>query len=100
MEVGFDLFGNPIEEKNNLREMFGENPFSILDTKSRQWQARKNQWKKLGIKSEIGRDAKTYHMQDWAKDKGRNVPSDTSIFDPVLCELMYKWYCPSGGGYT
>jgi DNA modification methylase len=93
----YDLFGNPIEEKNNLREMFGENPFSILDTKSGQWQARKNQWKKLGIKSEIGRDAKTYHMQDWAKDKGRNVPSDTSIFDPVLCELMYKWYCPSGG---
>ena len=23
--------------------------------------------------------------------------SGTSIFDPVLCELMYKWFCPSGG---
>jgi len=21
----------------------------------------------------------------------------TSIFDPVLCELMYKWFCPQGG---
>ena len=21
----------------------------------------------------------------------------TSIFDPVLCELMYKWFCPPGG---
>lgn len=21
----------------------------------------------------------------------------TSIFDPVLCELMYSWYCPPGG---
>jgi len=21
----------------------------------------------------------------------------TSIFDPVLCELMYRWWCPAGG---
>lgn len=97
MEEGFDLFGEPIEKKNELKEMFGENPFSILDTKSGLWQARKRNWIKLGIKSEIGRDAKTYHIQDWAGDKGRSMPSDTSIFDPVLCELMYKWFCPSGG---
>lgn len=97
MEVGLDLFGEPIEKKNELKEMFGENPFSILDTKSGLWQARKRNWIKLGIKSEVGRDAKTYHIQDWASDKGRTMPSDTSIFDPVLCELMYKWFCPSGG---
>lgn len=23
--------------------------------------------------------------------------SDTSIFDPVLCELMYRWFLPDGG---
>ncbi len=23
--------------------------------------------------------------------------SGTSIFDPVLCELAYRWFCPSGG---
>jgi len=23
--------------------------------------------------------------------------SGTSIFDPVLCELMYAWFCPEGG---
>jgi DNA modification methylase len=93
----FDLFGNPIVKNNNLKEMFGENPFSILDTKSGLWQARKRNWIKLGIKSEIGRNAKTYHTQKWASDKGRTMQSDTSIFDPVLCELMYKWFCPSGG---
>ena len=26
----FDLFGNPVVKKNNLREMFGENPFQFL----------------------------------------------------------------------
>lgn len=100
----FDLFGNPIVKKNDLKEMFGENPFSILDAKSGSWQNRKRKWMKLGIKSEVGRDAKTFAMKDWAdkmgsegKLKGNKLPSDTSIFDPVLCELMYKWFCPDGG---
>lgn len=97
MEIGFDLFGEPIEKKNELKEIFGENPFSVLDTKSGLWQARKRNWIKLGIKSEIGRNAKTWGMHEWAKDKGKDMPSDTSIFDPVLCELMYRWFCPEGG---
>lgn len=25
------------------------------------------------------------------------APSGTSIFDPVLCELAYRWFCPRGG---
>jgi len=25
------------------------------------------------------------------------VQSGTSIFDPVLCELAYRWFCPPGG---
>ena len=51
----------------------------------------------MGIKSEIGRNARTFAMHEWAKDKGKDMPSDTSIFDPVLCELMYRWFCPEGG---
>lgn len=26
-----------------------------------------------------------------------NVLTGTSIFDPVLCEIMYRWFCPDGG---
>jgi len=26
-----------------------------------------------------------------------DVGSGTSIFDPVLCELVYRWFCPPGG---
>ena len=43
-------------------------------------------------------------MKDWADKRGKEgalrgnkLPSDTSIFDPVLCELMYRWFCPDGG---
>lgn len=105
MEQRFDLFGNPIEEKGDLKKEFGANPFTILDTKDGLWQARKRKWINMGIKDEVGRDAKTYHMQDWARKKGQEgtlsgskLPNDTSIFDPVLCELIYRWFSPTGGG--
>lgn len=26
-----------------------------------------------------------------------NIPTGTSIFDPVLTELMYRWFCPDDG---
>ena len=28
---------------------------------------------------------------------GAEFASGTSIFDPVLCELVYRWFCPPGG---
>jgi len=28
---------------------------------------------------------------------GSGPSSGTSIFDPVLCELAYRWFCPQGG---
>lgn len=99
-----DLFGNKIEKDVILRELFLENPFTILDAKSGNWQNRKKNWIKKGIRSEIGRDAKTYALKDWADKKGdenklngKKIPIDISIFDPALCELMYKWFCPMGG---
>lgn len=42
----------------------------------------------------------------WMREKGLTggcsdgdeaVSSGTSIFDPVLCELAYRWFCPKGG---
>lgn len=30
-------------------------------------------------------------------DRGGASITGTSIFDPVLCELMYKWFCPVNG---
>ena len=105
--VQLDLFGNEVEQKNDLKRDFGgANPFTILDTKDSMWQARKKMWIGLGIKSEEGRDATTYNMKDWVNKKSEEgmlgnkhttLQSDTSIFDPVLCELMYRWFCPVNG---
>lgn len=99
----FDLFGNEIVTDPILREQFIEPPFSVLDTKSGNWQKRKNLWKQLGIKSEVGRDAAVIHMTS-SKDEYNNLikakglqTNYTSIFDPALCEVLYKWFCDNGG---
>lgn len=103
-QQGLDLFGNPIETKGDLKKEFGANPFTILDTKDGLWQARKRKWINLGIQSEVGREATAYNTKEWVdnlrsqgKMKSNLLPSNTSIFDPVLCELMYRWFCPDGG---
>jgi DNA modification methylase len=90
-----DLFGNEIVQDELLRDKFIEPPFSILDTKSGNWQRRKKQWNRLGIKSEVGRDAKVINMDTIAKEN--NSAEYVSIFDPALCEVLYHWFCPING---
>ena len=94
-----DLFGDPISVDFKLRQKYIEPPFSVLDTKGGSWQSRKRQWKSIGIKSELGRDGGlSYNTQSWIEEKSESKFLDgTSIFDPVLCELMYLWFCPDGG---
>ena len=100
----FDLFGKQIEKDVLLRDKFIEPPFSVLDTKSGNWQNRKRIWKRLGIRSEVGRDATSYNTKEWVDKlrdkgdlKGNKLPSNTSIFDPALCEVIYHWFCPKNG---
>ncbi len=38
----------------------------------------------------------TVHPYD-GQDGGAPSASGTSIFDPVLCELAYRWFCPPAG---
>jgi len=90
-----DLFGNEIIDDVLLRDKFIEPPFSILDTKSGNWQKRKRAWISKGLKSEVGRDAKVINMDTVAKEK--NTADYVSVFDPVLCEVLYHWFCPENG---
>jgi len=90
-----DLFGNVIVKDELLRDKFIEPPFSILDTKSGSWQKRKKIWQRLGMKSEVGRDATVINID--TKSKKNNSANYVSIFDPALCEVLYHWFCPEKG---
>jgi len=105
---------------NNLAERFIIPPFSILDAKQGRWQERKKEWLSLGIKSEEGRDKEiTYshsaqnpaiyevrnrmreklgydpswdEITEYCQKHGISMMNGTSVFDPVLCELVYRWF--------
>lgn len=84
----------------SLNDKFITSPFSILNAKLGEWQQRKKSWLAKGIKSEIGRgkfyDAigKLQRARFNATDNmiENSVTAETSIFDPVLCEVAYSWF--------
>ena len=91
-----------VKQNKKLSDRFIIPPFSVLDTKQGAWQQRKNYWLSLGIKSEDGRDNVlsgdvngTYNNTKESYNIFNTF--DVSIFDPVLCELAYKWFnIPNG----
>lgn len=107
-------------DKIKLNDLYIASPFSILNTKTGEWQERKRFWINQGIKSELGRDENLlftslsasipdYYTQKTKIEKklgrildnkefeekyldtSRMLPT-TSIFDPVLCEIAYTWF--------
>lgn len=101
---GLDVEFESLEEQNDksasLNEKFIVCPFSVLNAKTGEWQQRKKYWLNKGIKSEIGR-GKFYEalgkLQRIKKSATENmiknsVTAETSIFDPVLCEIAYTWF--------
>lgn len=98
-----DLFGNEIVEDKLLRDKFIEPPFSVLDSKKGHWRNRVNKWKRLGIKSEVGREniikdlAGTRSLSTSNYKGHEKINKTVSIFDPALAELMYHWFCPENG---
>ena len=81
-----------------MTELFLVPPLSILDTTQGYWQERKRAWKSIGLKSEEGRDDKMLKsLQTLAKKSTHGNAKDESIFDPVLCETLFSWFCKEGG---
>lgn len=104
----------------SLNESFIFSPFSVLDSRSGPWQDRKRKWLELGFNSQetredveliakSGQSSGVYELRnkmrnmlqrepswdeiiDYAKKKGMHVYEGASIFDPVLCELSYRWF--------
>lgn len=108
----------------SLSERFLIPPFSVFNSREAWWQDRKKQWINIGIKSECGRaDNLAYSKSsqppgvyakknEYERNMGKKLSWDefldiakhdiaamsgTSIFDPVVCEIVYRWFSPDGG---
>jgi len=54
--------------------------------------------KKRAMEAELGRWLSTEEfLADHYAASEASTASGTSIFDPVLCEIAYRWFCPAGG---
>lgn len=98
--LGVDLFGEPITAQNASKlanDWGGAPPFSVLSARDGAWQERKAGWIGYGLQSEVGR---TVEGQNCTSGKNtcmlEGEGAATSIFDPVLCELVYRWWTPAG----
>lgn len=106
----------------SLQERFVVPPFSVLDTRQGYWQERKKKWHDLGINSQAtredveliavsGQSSAIYELRNkmrddmhrepsWpeiiaeAKRRGLHLYEGASVFDPVLSEVAYRWFCP------
>jgi DNA modification methylase len=64
---------------------------SVLDTRKKEWQARKRWWiQKYNIQSELGREDTISKSRFWDDNT-------VSIFDATLCETIYTSFIPPSG---
>lgn len=81
--------------KGALQDKFIIPPFSVFDTKAGYWQDRKRKWlEKTGNLSETRNGEFGKLGASAILDE---VNDGTSNFDPVLAEIIYKWFCVPGG---
>jgi DNA modification methylase len=106
-EMGELLRGlaEPPRVSEPLAERFGVPPFSVLDARQGSWQERKREWTRRWRFSDAGRSdmAMTGGSPMVAggyapghRTVGMVSARDISLFDPVLAELLVRWFSGKG----
>lgn len=113
------------KKSGTLKDRFIVAPFSILDTRRGEWQTRKKTWIDIGLRSDKGREDGLTFRKDHqppiyydiknamrettgvnptheevmaeAERRGFKMMTCTSIFDPVVTEIIYRWFCIENG---
>ena len=85
-----------LSKPKKLADTFLAPPFSVLDTRQGYWQKRKKEWNEIGFQSHLGRENNLLQYSETILNSSLKN-TGTSIFDPVLCEIAYKWFnIPNG----
>ena len=105
---GVDMFGESLRQtpRSITAKRFGAPPFSVLNARDGYWQDRKRAWASLGIQGEVGRESLSssalseglFREAEQSEARQKIMAAGGAIaFDPALCELAYRWFCPSAG---
>ena len=105
-EPGFDLFGQQTPSTAGpVAHKFLAPPFSVMDVSGSWWRERRAEWLALGIESEVGRsDSLTFqanaarldHYRVQEGKRAETAEQGTSVFNPVVCEVVYRWFTRKG----
>jgi 16S rRNA G966 N2-methylase RsmD len=113
----------PIRPLGTLADKHFVSPFSVLSSRDGWWQERKRTWLARGLDGPTGRKSQlifepscqppaSYKAKtamelelgrslDWPEfarlQPGAVKMQGTSLFDPVLAEIVYRWFSPPGG---
>lgn len=108
-DFGFDFseFENSLEEptladeleevRPSLQDRYIIPPFSVFDTKQGYWQERKNKWLQITGNLSETRDGDFGKISNGGNSLFSEINNGTSNFDPVLAEIIYKWFCVDDG---
>lgn len=82
---------------SSLADKYIVPPFSVFNTRQEYWRERNRHWQALGLYSDNGRDTQlSYDNRRMCKNRDTtsnvNQLKGTSIFNPTLCEIIYKWF--------
>ena len=93
-EITSEIEDKEIKAIQRLEDKFIVPPFSILNAREGKWQERKKAWRKLILDKGEARDhVKAFSNNNWeGKEYGGEGLNNVSILDPVLSEIIIKWF--------
>lgn len=108
--MNFNLFGEEITEANNLKQMFLIEPYSVINTRDHKWQRLKKMWKDILKENGETREEEAFlkRRNTGIQKRNNEIPTEKqkqfmyndkniSLFDPVISQLCYEWFCVKGG---
>lgn len=84
------------EQHDKLSDKFLVPPFDILNARGGDWTERKRYWNSIINDKAQARSDAASNMSNTEK-YGKTFTSDVSILDPVLSEIVVKWFCTPEG---
>lgn len=109
--VGETGLPSPQYQPVPMTEQFVVPPFTVLDARQGYWLKRRAEWQARGIQAVEARGDVLPTQSEGANPELADHPTHgvfrrratgggftgASAFDPVICELAVRWFCPPGG---
>ncbi len=92
-EIDYMLNYGARDNSGSLTKDFGAPPFTVIDGRSGEWLENKRIWK-MKFDGGAGREDDLLFSKNSAIN---SIASATSIFDPMLAEVLYRFFCKDNG---